>query len=439
MRAQHDLFTAYLKYLNAEDAVFQSLSFSADDNLPSPAGQTIKLVLKDPLGRKWIFKPCLSDRFPGTGEPLCCADKFNSITVYRIYKLLGIATPRISFVNLRINGKTLSGALQEYVPNEGVLFKKTVAYLSPEACAYLHKTQVVDWIFANHDANLTNFLVLAYASDISPRYLMRVDNESSLRGIRNYQLRYDTDDPLKIVLNPRDRGRIGSAYYWFWKNYIRGRLDYNVCSSADFISFVRGFPEEYIQKILFYQCARPPVLSGENRGFGAYIRNADLQTSDILKRKRESTVDFETFYRGISREKKERYESCHCTDESRLRYIADLTAGIISETGRLKKELEVLKETPPFASDITVVFSLEGMREVQKVYAAYWIYGGKGLREATESSLASLRRLMSPALAAGERKALEIYAEEIMKIQKGGVPVKKMTAINQIIVSAQSP
>ncbi|MFA5363490.1 MAG: hypothetical protein WC335_09695, partial [Candidatus Omnitrophota bacterium] len=438
-RAQHDLFTVYLKYLKEENEVFKLLSFSADDSLPPLAGQTIKLVLKDPLGRKWIFKPCLPDRFPGIGEPLCCEDKFNSITVYRVYKLLGIATPRINFVNVRINGKSFSGSLQEYVPNEGGLHGRTVAYLSPEACAYIHKTQVLDWIFANHDSNLTNFLVLTYVSDISPRYLMRVDNESSLRGIRNYQLRYDWVDPLKIELNSKHRGRIGSVYYRFWKNYIRGRLNYSVCSSADFISFVRSFPEEYIKKILFYQSGQYSVLSGENRGYDAYIHNVGLQTGDILKRKRKIIVDFKAFYRGISRERKERCESCFYTDEYRLRYIIKLTDRIAGETLRLKKELEGLKKAPPFAPDITAVFSLEGIEEVRKVYAAYWIEDGKGLCEAAESSLARLRRLMSSAYLEEERKALKICAEEIAEIQKGGVPAKKMTTINQLIDSAQSP
>ncbi|MDD2702778.1 MAG: hypothetical protein PHC33_02060, partial [Candidatus Omnitrophica bacterium] len=151
VRAYAELFSVFQEYRHAEDGLFGALSFRFDDKSSQYAsGQTVKIILKDPLGQRWIFKPCLPQRDylkpPGF---LCCTEKFNSIAIYRVYKLLGVATPRIGFVKLRINGRNMTGSLQEYVPNEGTLFVDGIRYLAPEACLYLHKMEVLDWIFLN--------------------------------------------------------------------------------------------------------------------------------------------------------------------------------------------------------------------------------------------------------------------------------------------------
>jgi hypothetical protein len=225
------------------------------------------------------------------------------------------------------------------------------------------------------------------------------------------------------------------VYYWFWRNYIRGRLNYRICSAEDFIAFVQGFPDVYIGDILLHRRDTCPVSGMEE----PYVCKTRLLMKDICRRKNGIAADFERFYRGIAREKKEKYSPCRYTNEGRLGYIRYVTGMILNETGRLEKETEVLREIPVFDSDIKGVFSLEGMETVREVYAAYWLDGGKGLRETAESSLDTLRRLKSSVDTDGEKKAIDVYAVEIARILNGGTPSKKINTINQLVGSAGSP
>ncbi|NLE91004.1 MAG: hypothetical protein GX598_00445 [Elusimicrobia bacterium] len=439
--AYRDLYAVFQEYLSAEDGLFKTLSLRIDQTGRWLTwGQSAKIVLSDPLGRRWIFKPCLLQDKRGFTSFLSCTEKFSAVAIYRIYKLFGVATPRVGVINLRVNGKVLSGSLQEYVPNEGVLRAEYFPYFSPEACAYLQKSYALDWIFANVDFNLTNFLVVSYKDGLSPHYIMRLDNGYSMFSRQNCHFYYAVDMPVKSLPGPEGddvrREYRNDAYFWFWDDYIRGRLVRRVPSVSDFLFFVRDFPEDYLHELVFYQ--RGPQLSWPSDCFGIqnYRGNAVDREEEIYERKRKVVDNFGKFYRQLASIKKEIRFPMIYNPAGVLRYIAAVSGGLREETARLRKQAEALRSVPRFSSDITAVFSLEGLAEVRKVYDAYdKDKAGVELKKAVSSALNNLQSLLRSASYAPEREALEAYLTEVVNISNGGAPSQEIVTINRIIDS----
>ena len=439
--AYRDLYAVFQEYLSAEDGLFKALSLRIDQSGRWLTwGQSAKIVLSDPLGRRWIFKPCLPQDTGGYSSFLSCSEKFSSVSMYRIYKLFGLATPRISVVKLQVNGRVLAGSLQECVPNEGVLSREYFPYLSPEACAYLQKSYALDWIFANVDFNLTNFLVVSYKDGLSPHYVMRLDNGYSMFSRGSCRFYYALDMPVEFLPGPEGDGirweYRNDAYFWFWDTYIKSPPGWDIPPVSDFLFFVRYFPEDYIREVIAYKKGPCPSFSPDSIGFRHYHDNAAAREKDIFGRKKTVVDNFGKFYRQIARIRKEIRFPIIYNPAGVLRYIAAVSGGLKEETVRLRKQTEALRSLPRFSPDITAVFSLEGLAEVRKVYDAYDQDKVKGgLKEAVSSALDNLQSLLRSASCAPDREALKAYIEEITNISNGSAPSQKPVTINRIIDS----
>ncbi|MFA5429683.1 MAG: hypothetical protein WC329_00800 [Candidatus Omnitrophota bacterium] len=440
-RAYRDLYAVFQEYLNVEDEMFKALSLRIDQTRRWLTwGQSAKIVLSDPLGQQWIFKPCLLQDKSGFTSFLSCTEKFSAVALYRIYKLLGVATPRIGVVNLKVNGRVLAGSLQKCVPNEGVLSREYFPYLSPEACAYLQKSYALDWIFANVDFNLTNFLVVSYKDGLFPHYIMRLDNGYSMFSRESCRFYYALDRPVEFLPGPEGDGirreYRNDAYFWFWDTYIRNPPGWKAPPVSDFLFFVRCFPEDYIREVIAYKKGPCPAFLTNSIGFRHYHDNAATREEDIFGRKKTVVDNFGKFYRQIARIKKEIRFPIIYNPAGVLRYIAAVSGGLREETVRLRKQTEALRSMPPFASDITAVFSLEGLAEVWKVYDAYDKDNAGGeLKKTVSSALDNLRSLLLSASCVPEREALKAYLAEVENISNGGEPSQRLVTINRIIDS----
>lgn len=439
------LYSVFREYLRAEEGMFNALSLRLDETKWWLSwGQSPKLILSDQLGQKWIFKPCIPQQRDLPALLFSCSEKFTAVAVYRLYKILGVATPRTAVVNLRINGKVLSGSLQEYIPNEDVLQKKFVPYLSPEACLYLHKTYFLDWIFSNVDFNLTNFIVVLYKNYIFPQCLMRLDNGLSFLPRRHCHFCYEIDGPVKFIPSAGIKGSrpecSNNAYYWFWDAYINGWLEYKTASASGFIRFVEGFPENYLRDIIHYTGVPQVPFSADSTDFRNYLHKVDSCMGEVFKRKNYLVADAGRFHRGIARLKKERYFPSRNNPSGVLMSIQTVTRGLTAETERLRRQAEALRILPRYSPDIEAVFSLEGMMEVRKVYRAYTDNAKKDeLKAVASSALENLEKFERSAFCAAEKKALKNYIKEVTAVLNGGEPGQGINTINRIIDPAEIP
>ena len=92
-------------------------------------GETLKLILEDQLGRKWIFKSAESDYL-------------GSRIAYLLYKLFGLNTPEVHYKIFNINGKFIRGNIQRFIPNQGTLEGVELSGLPENCLNYLLKTHI---------------------------------------------------------------------------------------------------------------------------------------------------------------------------------------------------------------------------------------------------------------------------------------------------------
>ena len=91
-----------------EEQGFERLIFGISPTKLSRS-MNFKLVLRDQLGRDWLFKAGKSAAADG------------AVAVHRIFHLFGLETPEIHYKTLRINDEQVEGTLQKLVPNRGTL------------------------------------------------------------------------------------------------------------------------------------------------------------------------------------------------------------------------------------------------------------------------------------------------------------------------------
>ncbi|MCK4917438.1 MAG: hypothetical protein KAS51_04430 [Candidatus Omnitrophica bacterium] len=127
-----ELINIYKKWLSLDSEVFQMLSFNLSPEQLIKKGAQTKLTLEDNFGQKWIFKPGSigEKKYPYWDHS---SKKEKAVIVYRLYKLLGLSSPRIHYITLNINGKKVSGNIQEFIPNHGTLSNYSPNQLNQKA------------------------------------------------------------------------------------------------------------------------------------------------------------------------------------------------------------------------------------------------------------------------------------------------------------------
>ncbi len=409
--------------MDLEDQTFKMLSFKLSPLQVARRGQRLKLTLEDNLGKIWVFKPDYVDR----QKPSCLPyiKGVNAVVVYRIYKLFGLQTPRIRFVTLNINGKEISGSIQEFIPITNKLSKDFPEQLSSEALDYLLKSQVLDWLCANHDTHRENFLVLSFGKKDKPKKIVRIDNDSAFFLLGKDQLRYDWLPHQSNMLSNR-------CYYRLWKSYIDRTIHLTVEENFAFIKFITEFPDSFFIELIL------PVKIYDFKDISqSEFKELKERYKDflefILSRKHNLARDFEKFYKDLSRKRGESFDILKISNYQRI--ITSISKSLIVDIETLKNERAKLKNTASYPSRIDAIFSLEGFLNLQRIYRGYWENEKRNLPYICKECL---REFFYPGDAKKneyEKKALEIYREEIKKICSGKPPSFKYGDINKVIES----
>ena len=412
------LIKIYNEWSKLENETFEMLSFKPSLTQLIKEGTRLKLMLEDNLGKKWMFKP----DFLKKQGPKYAQGEIATI-VYRVYKLFGVDTPRTHFITLNINDKEIFGGMQEYIPNKGTLRKHTPAGLSPEALNYLLKSQVLDWLLANHDTSRKHFLITSLTSQNKPKKIIRIDNDAALRLSENDELRYDwkSDHFTKISSN---------YYFKLWQSYLAKEIDLNMDENLIFVDFISNFPDDFFLRLILLvetQSSKeilPFDLEKNNQSYNSFLKS-------LLSRKNSLTEDFKKFYKDLA-EKKEIF-SCPHKNIDNSKIINSIIQILIKEIKSFKEIKSQLKKAPIYSPNINALSSFEGFSQLRKVYYAYWKKEKKNLSAVCDSALERLCSLKASTENKYEKEALKIYIKDIKSIHSGKPAIFRFSETNKII------
>jgi hypothetical protein len=318
-----NLIRTYEACLELEQEVFSQLTFSLSDN-QSGQGHTLKLVLKDQLGRPWLFKflsvvekqdqdygsknvtdllsvvsryatteytpPELEERYLAWAfyqdlsqlkyASLEEKEAFlrwefknavdgnaTAVDAYRIFLLFGINSPEIHFIALRINDTWAVGTIQRFIPSKGSLEDVPPATLPESQAEFLLKAHVFHWLAANLDTSGDHFLLTKGSGDGDQRIAV-IDNSIFPQFFGQVVF-----DAFGCIDNQ-------TYYRGLFTAYVRNRMRLPLEENYEFVRFVSEFPEDYFKALL------SPLI--QNR-------------EEILERKKSMTDYFSKLYAGMAR------------------------------------------------------------------------------------------------------------------------------------------
>lgn len=161
------------------------------------AGQTTKYVFTDADGNQWLFKPGASGRGAETDKAIA-----------ELAEVLGLPVPPVRVYTLEVPGQgALSGSLQKMVPNLKMDGVHDVHALSPEQTQELWRHEVLDWLIANDDSHIDNFIVDADG------HLWAIDKTRSFESLNDGR-----QDVLSTLNNGQGGARQPPLFYQFWRD-----------------------------------------------------------------------------------------------------------------------------------------------------------------------------------------------------------------------------
>jgi len=315
-----DLIRTYEACLELEQEVFSQLTFSLSDH-QSRQGHTLKLVLKDQLGRPWLFKflsvvekhdqdygskdvaqivsryvtaeyapPELEERYLAWAfyrdlsqlkyASLEEKEAFlrwefknavdgnaTAVDAYRIFLLFGINSPEIHFIALKINDTWAIGTIQRFMPSKGSLEEVPPATLPESQAEFLLRTHVFHWLLANLDTSGDHFLRTKDSSDGDQRIAI-IDNSIFPQFFGQVVF-----DAFGCINNQ-------TYYHGLFTAYVRNRMRLPLEENYAFVRFISEFPENYFKALL------SPLI--QNR-------------EEIFERRKSMTDYFFKLYTGMAR------------------------------------------------------------------------------------------------------------------------------------------
>lgn len=160
-------------------------------------GQTAKNVFVDAKGNEWMFKPGAS----GQGG---AADK----AAAEIAALMGLPVPPVRLYTLEVNGKLVQGSLQKMIPGAKGIEHTPLSSLTAAQQAALWQHSALDWVIANDDAHVGNWLI---------------DPDGNFWGIDKTRAWKTFGDPRRDVLDIASNGQGGSdimapSFFKWWRD-----------------------------------------------------------------------------------------------------------------------------------------------------------------------------------------------------------------------------
>lgn len=361
-------------------------------------GLNHKFILHDNQGGYWIFKPE--------------SNEIKSVCLYKIFKLLGLDTPQMFWLNLKINGKSVSGSIQRFIVGAKTLENVDPIQLNEESLDYLLKTYVLQWFFANYDSEPRHFLL--FEKD-NIKKIMKIDNTSCLSLLGK--------DKLDLAFFPPYwRSYKTSYYYKMWEKFINDKIKLDLRQNFIFIKFLENIPDEIIIELI------SPALRYE-------FPHPDSISSYLIKRKHRLFKDFISFYSKIMSQK-----NSELTLPSHREIEMGIEKIIINCIKKFKKDIFTEDTTSNYQvsnysienNNIVVIASIKGWEVIKSRILVYKIMGkNKGIISLEEyykmlDELSSLKKNSDNY----EKMALDYYIQEVKSLIENK---KNITEIERII------
>lgn len=277
------LVELYKNSLEAEERNFNKLTFSlAPEKMQMVKverfmGLSHKFILQDNQGGYWIFKPGYQER--------------RAVCIYKIFKLLGLDTPQMFWISLKINGEPVSGSIQRFIIGAKTLENIEPVQLDKESLDYLLKTYVLQWLFASYDSGARHFLALF--EENKTKKIMRIDNANCLSLLGK--------DKLDLTFYPPYwRSCKTSYYYKMWERFINNEIKLDLKQNLIFIKFLESIPDQIIIELIkpaVMDEFRYPLLSLYEFG------SPSEAVIYLIERKHRLFKDFISFYGKIMSQK----------------------------------------------------------------------------------------------------------------------------------------
>ncbi len=405
-----NLVNIHKRYFQLQEELFNKLDFKLSSDQVVKEGSTFKLILEDNLGRKWVFKEKGANR----------------IIAQRLYALFGLDAPEIHNARLILNGKSASGTLQEFIPGAFTLSSYAPSNISASGLEYLMKAQVVDWLLRDHDPNYSNFLIFNSGKEGLAKKLMRIDQDCACldpeASVLDYGRMVAIDRNLKSSADSNYYCRVEEAYR-------KKEIDLDLKRAYSFVRFIADFPESRLEEVI-RDLTGPGENSRPGSETGALREKTGSWRDSLFLNKRKTSEGFRKLYldlaaqRGAEADFPETLEA----GENLKQAIANLENKL---TAALKESSRISSGPSDRPVRISAIASLEGFRVIHRIYEVCWYKNGD-LEKECGAALKTLRRLSSRAQP-GERKAIDLYAQEIRKIQSGKGTTYQINQINKLI------
>lgn len=401
------LVESYRNSLEVEERNFNKLNFTLAPKemqmvrVERLMGLSHKFILKDNRGDYWMFKP-------GNEE-------IKAVSMYKIFRLLGLDTPQMFWLNLKINSKSISGSIQRFILGTKTLENVEPVQLDKESLDYLLKTYVLQWLFANYDSGAKHFLLL-FEED-NTRKIMRIDNTSCLSLLGK--------DKLDLTFYPSYWRSYKTGYYYkMWESFINNKIRLDLRQNLIFIKFLENIPVGIIIELI------NPAIRYE------FPYSVNI-SSYLIKRKHRLFKDFISFYSKIMSQK-----NSELTLPSHREIEMGIEKIIINCIKNLEKDIFTEDTTSNYQvsnysmenNNIVVIASIKGWEVIKSRILVYKIMGkNKGIIPLEEyykmlDELSSLKKNSDNY----EKMALDYYIQEVESLIRNE---KDITEIIKIIKS----
>lgn len=398
------LIESYKNSLEAEERHFNKLTFEiAPEEMQMRKverlmGLSHKFILKDTQGDYWIFKPA--------------SDEIKSVCMYKIFKLLGLDTPQMFWKSLNINGRSVNGSMQRFIPGAETLKNVHVTQLNKESLEYLLHTHILQWFFASYGSGAEHFLTF-FEKDTT-RKIMRIDTTSCLSLLGK--------DTLDLTFFPPCWKSYKTGYYYeMWENFINDKIRLDITQSLIFIKFLEKIPDAIIIELI------TPALKYE-------FPRQDNMSSYLIKRKHRLFKDFISFYSKIMSKKNSKLAlPSHREIEMGIEKIIRNCIKKF-EKDILRKESAGNYQVHTYSVDTTinVIASIRGWGVIRKRILEYKIMGENKGEIPLEEYYKMLDELSGLKEGSNnyEKLALDYYAQEVKSLIENK---KDITEIERII------
>ncbi len=283
----------------ADPQHIRNLTFTLNDKQPFTSGSSEKFLLRDSNGDRWLFKMPFEYYDPEQyfGVPCIQTDAFLSL----LYEAWGIPGVGYQPVIVKVNGKRRYGNLSRFLSDVESIEQVGVERLNAAQRQLVHKTFILDWLFAVFGVDPGDFLINKTTGD-----MVVFDKEHAFR---------DLAVPSLVLKKPSDFiaiPKFGGFYSRFFK---QAAMEHQAVDMDDLFSFIDAI--QSLDDRLFLDLLRPYLRKSTTLKFnmfnGLFLKimhegQFDYMTLRFGSIRLLTRVDLKKILRLVTEEEVRRYE-----------------------------------------------------------------------------------------------------------------------------------